>query len=47
MPECANCGAFVSRDFQRVFSGNDGEVHGCRECLDATEVKNGEPADSS
>lgn len=31
MPECANCGAFVSTDFVRVF-GIDGEAHSCIEC---------------
>ncbi|WP_170977330.1 DUF7563 family protein [Halorussus salinisoli] len=41
MPECENCGKFVTRDFQRVFSGRDGKVHACLDCKGATEIKNG------
>ncbi len=31
MPECQNCGAFVTTDLIRVF-GIDGEIHSCPEC---------------
>lgn len=31
MPECQNCGNFVTQDFVRVF-GVDGKVEGCTEC---------------
>lgn len=41
MPECNNCGAFVTPDFARVFGDNDGEVFGCLECQTATDVKDG------
>jgi len=41
MPECDNCGAHVSQDYARVFSGNDGVVDGCRDCLGTTEILNG------
>lgn len=41
MPECQNCGSFVTTDFKRVFAGNDGEVHGCFNCLQKTDVKDG------
>ncbi|WP_449272294.1 DUF7563 family protein [Halorussus marinus] len=44
MPECANCGAFVTSNFQRVFAGRDGEVHGCFECRDKSEITNGAAA---
>lgn len=47
MPECVNCGAFVTRDFQRVFAGRDGEVHGCFDCMQKTEIKNGKATDTS
>jgi Zn finger protein HypA/HybF involved in hydrogenase expression len=32
VPNCRNCGAFVTPDFARVFGSNDGEVFGCPEC---------------
>lgn len=38
---CRSCGAFVTRDFVRVFGTNENEVHGCMECLSATAMKNG------
>lgn len=41
MPHCQNCGGFVTPDFKRVFSGRDGEVHGCFECMDHAEIKQG------
>lgn len=30
--ECADCGGYVTRDYHRVFSDNDWELHGCLEC---------------
>ena len=41
MPECQNCGEFVTREFAKVFGTNDDEVHGCLDCLGGTAVKNG------
>lgn len=32
MPNCDNCGAFVTPDFHRVFADNEGTLHGCHEC---------------
>lgn len=37
---CENCGAFVTRDFVRVF-GTDDAVHRCPSCADMTEIKRG------
>lgn len=31
-PECDECGSYVTRDYHRVFSDNDGELHGCLAC---------------
>ncbi|WP_133412191.1 DUF7563 family protein [Natrarchaeobaculum sulfurireducens] len=42
MPECQNCGSHVTARFERVFGDNDGNVHGCRECMGTTEIVNGE-----
>lgn len=47
MPECANCESFVTCDFQRVFAGNDGDVHGCLDCMGNTAIKNGKATDTS
>ena len=41
MPECQECGSFVTQDFERVFAGRDGKVHGCLDCMGKTEIKNG------
>ncbi len=41
MPECDSCGGHVTPDFHRVFADNDGVLHGCPECLQNTEIKNG------
>ena len=38
---CQNCGAFVTDRFTRVFGDNQDRVHGCFDCMTATEVKNG------
>lgn len=32
MPECNNCGEFVSLDFARVFGNNYNEVKACLDC---------------
>jgi len=39
MPECQNCGAFVTADFVRVFSV-DGELHNCPSCTSYRELTN-------
>lgn len=44
MPECAECGAYVTPDYVRVF-GLDGEVNGCRNCMTNREIQNGEAAE--
>ena len=42
MPECQNCGSHVTARFEKVFGDNDGDVWGCRECMETTEIVNGE-----
>lgn len=32
MPNCDNCGAFVTPSFVRVFGDNAGDLPGCPEC---------------
>lgn len=44
MPECRGCGAFVSRDFVRVFGDNRGRVEGCVDCLSARDLTEGATA---
>ncbi|WP_456071300.1 DUF7563 family protein [Haladaptatus caseinilyticus] len=39
---CQNCGSFVTRDFTRVFGNNQNSVHGCLDCMNGTDVKNGQ-----
>lgn len=41
MPECNNCGQFVTTDFVRVFGDDNGELTGCLHCLDLTEFREG------
>ena len=41
MPHCENCGAFVTRNFVRVFGDNQDNVQGCMECCDRTAVREG------
>ncbi|MFB6227816.1 MAG: hypothetical protein ABEH88_04410 [Halobacteriales archaeon] len=36
MATCDQCGAFVSKDFLRVFGTNDGIVQGCLDCTRRT-----------
>lgn len=33
MPECTNCGSFVTSNFARVLGNNEGVVERCVECL--------------
>ncbi|MDS0475719.1 hypothetical protein [Natrinema sp. 1APR25-10V2] len=40
MPTCAECDAYVTRDFVRVF-GIDGAVHGCPRCTTYRELQDG------
>jgi len=37
-PECKACGGHVSKEFQRVASDNDGDVHACLSCADKNTV---------
>lgn len=46
MPECAECGTYVTRDFVRVF-GIGGEVHGCPRCTTYRELAGGDGASES
>lgn len=43
MPHCT-CGAYVSREFCRVFGNNDDEVEACFDCATGTAVKQGKSA---
>lgn len=45
MPDCQNCGAFVTREFARVFSP-EGEA-GPRQCLECSNEIGFEPLDRS
>jgi hypothetical protein len=38
MPECDNCGSFVTPKFARVFGDNHDNVDGCVSCLTAAEL---------
>ncbi|SEW31549.1 DUF7563 family protein [Natrinema salifodinae] len=40
MPTCGNCGAYVTRDFVRVF-GVDGDIQGCPDCATYRELYTG------
>jgi hypothetical protein len=44
MVTCDRCGAFVSKDFFRVFGTNDGILDGCPDCTEGG-VVSGETAD--
>jgi len=47
MPECENCGAFVTADYARVFSPDDVDgVRTCPRCPDKIRGKGGEPRDA-
>jgi len=41
MPECQNCGSYVTRNFQRVFGDNQNNVQSCMDCGDRTGVREG------
>lgn len=41
MPECDNCGAFVTTDFARVFGDNENDVSGCVACMSFRELQEG------
>ena len=44
MPECRNCGGFVSNDYARVFSVDDDPgVKACPNCEDAVRGADGKP----
>ncbi|RKD85231.1 DUF7563 family protein [Halopiger aswanensis] len=47
MPKCQNCGAHVTARYRRVFGDNNGEVHGCRECMSTTDIINGKATQDS
>ena len=46
MPHCSDCGAYVTRDFIRVF-GVDGTVSGCPDCTTYRELNNGGAVDDA
>lgn len=46
MPECENCGSHVTNDFHRVFSDNNGVLHGCIECMTGSDLKEGKASGS-
>lgn len=41
MPECNNCGEFVTPDFARVFGNNHNEVGACLDCTTRTILQDG------
>ena len=41
---CDHCGGQVTPDFFRVFSSNEGELHGCTQCMTAGAIQHGGPA---
>lgn len=47
MPTCNNCGAFVTRDFTRVFGDNQENVSGCVECTTGRDLKSGGATESA
>ena len=48
MPECLNCGAFVTPSYVRVFSPNDLDdaVRTCPDCPDMIRGKGGRPREA-
>ena len=40
MPECTNCGAFVTTAFARVYGDDDDIPHACMECATGEALKN-------
>lgn len=41
MPECQNCGGYVSHEWVRVFGDRQGEVHACYDCSSARHRNDG------
>ena len=39
--QCNNCGAFVTRQFARVYGNNHDEVYGCLRCQRARDLREG------
>lgn len=44
MPECNNCGSFVTPTFVRVFGDNDNDIFGCPDCTQIVSLQAGEAA---
>jgi len=38
---CENCGSYVTKQFIRVFGGNDGSVYGCMNCSTGRTLREG------
>jgi len=38
---CENCGSYVTKQFVRVFGGNDGAVYGCMNCMTGRDLREG------
>ncbi len=38
---CENCGSYVTKQFIRVFGGNDGAVYGCMNCTTGRDLREG------
>lgn len=38
---CENCGAYVTKQFVRVFGSNDGSVYGCMSCSTGRDLREG------
>lgn len=41
MPQCNQCGAFVTARFARVFGDNQDTLHGCRSCMSVGDLVEG------
>jgi hypothetical protein len=41
MPDCLNCGRFVTHEFARVFGDEQHRVSGCPDCTVGTDLKDG------
>jgi len=38
---CETCGSYVTKQFVRVFGGNDGAVYGCMNCTTGRDLREG------
>ncbi len=38
---CETCGSYVTKQFVRVFGGNDGSVYGCMNCTTGRDLREG------